>query len=269
MEILDTHFQEPILNGFSRLQFVARPDHTKTKLLMEMGRVIAQKKRQNASTQFFTDGNPIMDDILTFLNRSGYHLAWDKVALLGCSAGGDVALRGLFKQINVPHIPIIIAMHHNPGFSFTTKFEMNNKMMTSVTHAKGGQPIRGSYIYFLPGDQNINYGVRAASFSMRQILEKQRFRPNIDKVIINAANRFSSKLFTVIMSGLLDDGSKGIKVAHLKRSDVWVQDPKSALFKNMPENAINALPSVNVGSIADIANKINKFAINHLTVKPI
>ncbi len=260
--------QDPILQGFSRLKIELRSGDTKTKLLMDMGRIISKGKLQGLRDAFSISGNPIMDNIHTYLNRSGYRLAWEKIVLLGCSAGGNVALRTLFKNTSVPHIPILIAIHHNPGFQFTTKFEMENSIMTSVTSAKDGQPIRGSHIYFLPGDQNICYSSGTASFSMRKIMEKQRFRPVIDKVITDAASRFRQNLFVAIMSGMLNDGSEGVKAVHLKSGEVWVQKPETALFKDMPENAIKSLPIIKKGALNVIATKINQLSLNHLSIKP-
>ncbi|MGZ4814240.1 MAG: chemotaxis protein CheB [Terriglobales bacterium] len=57
----------------------------------------------------------------------------------------------------------------------------------------------------------------------------------------------------VILTGLLDDGTSGLMVIRARGGAAVVQDPRTALFAAMPNNALERVPDAYVERLDDIA----------------
>ncbi len=264
-----TQFQDPLISGFARIT-IQNSSSLDRNLILDIADTI-QKARVHPkpSSVFSRSGDPVLERVFDFLDRKRFHISWSKLVLLGCSAGGNVALRSLFKHLIVPHIPIIIVMHHNPGFKFLTKLDLANSTFQRIIPVKDGEPIRGSRLYFLPGEMETGFSRQTKSFVVKPVNYKQRFRPDIDKAFAAAGARFRENVIGVILSGMLNDGAEGTKTIFLNRGEVWVQQPSTALFKEMPNAAIKTVPTVKIKTLQQIAEKINQISLNDLTIKPI
>ena len=237
---------------------------------MQIAEIIHNARMRTRSVNYFgTKADPILDEIFKFFRRERLHLSWKKVVLLGCSAGGNVALRTLFKQVQVPHVPILIAMHHKPGFDFMIKFEMGNGVFQRIVPARDGEAIRGSLIYFIPGEYETGFSPGTRSFKMTIPSQPPRFRPEIDRIFVAAGACFRQNLMGVILSGMLYDGAEGAKAVYLNRGEVWVQDPLTALFKDMPATALKVVPQAQVTGLTDIAERINQLSQETLSIEPV
>lgn len=222
--------------------------------------VLEARSHPKPSVMISGSPDPILHSVEEFLKQKRVHLAWTKIAFLGCSAGGDVALRSLMKNIVVPHIPLVIVMHHNPGFKFMTKFLMKNGISQRVQIAKDGESIRAGKLYFLEGDKIHNFKLATKSFSVQPQRTKTKFHPEIDEVFANAGIVFKRNALSVILSGMLSDGAEGIKAMALNGAYSMIQEPGSALFKDMPNAARKASPLSKTLSLDAIASRINQAA---------
>lgn len=263
-------FQDPLLNGFARIRILQHSGNSDRGFIMKIAEAILKARTHPKPANIFSkSGDPVLESVLELMTRERYHFTWKKLVVLGCSAGGNVALRSLFKHLIVPHLPIIIAMHHNPGFMFMTHFEMANSTLQRVITAKDGEQITGSRIFFIPGEAETGFSPRTTSFKIQPINYKTRFRPDINDIFKAVGIRFRENSIGVILSGMLDDGAEGIKAMALNRGEVCVQEPSTALFKEMPNAAIKSFAGVRVRSLQKIADRINQLTKDHLVIEPI
>ncbi len=75
-------------------------------------------------------------------------------------------------------------------------------------------------------------------------------RPAIDLMFRSAAQAFGYRVIGVVLSGVLDDGTYGL------RGIALVQDPAEAMFESMPENAIAYVVIDQVLPLAALAKQI-------------
>ena len=156
-------------------------------------------------------------------------------------------------------------MHHNPGFQFLARLELGNGVSQKPLPVESDTSIRSSEVYFLPGDRWIGYHATDTAFRLDPLQSKPRFRPSIDQVFATAAQRFGKMLSGIILTGMLDDGAKGLQDVFLNHGSVMVEDPSYAAFADMPRAAVTAVPTARKLSLEDIANQINESSRQFLT----
>lgn len=260
---------DPLLSGFLQISAQKSSIDRGRPITIKIGDTIKrQRRRSTQKINFSKSGDPVLESVFKLLDQERYQLSWKKVILLGCSAGGDVALRSIFKQVRVPHLPILIVMHHNPGFDFLTRFDMKNNTYQRPIIVKEGTPIRGSRIYFTPGEQEVHLSGVNATFKTAPRVGKIKFRPDIDAVFASMGKYFKENCMGAILTGMLDDGAKGAKALSLNRGEVWVQNPATAMFKDMPIEAQKTVPLAKIGSLDQIADRINTLSSIYLELKP-
>src|SRR5262245_9955553 len=64
----------------------------------------------------------------------------------------------------------------------------------------------------------------------------------INRSLMSAAKRYDERLIGVILTGLLSDGSAGLRAVHEAGGLTIVQNPMTAQFRDMPANAMKDLP---------------------------
>lgn len=72
----------------------------------------------------------------------------------------------------------------------------------------------------------------------------------------SAAHAYGERVIGVVLSGTLDDGSMGLRIIRRYGGSTIVQDPREALFPQMPQNAIDAASPQHVAPVAEIARLI-------------
>lgn len=261
-------FQNPLLAEFQKVM-TRDGGQSWAGFLAQLAKELEMIQHRQTKIKFAHQEDPVLAAIQRVLRQEQVQLCWDKVVYLGCSAGGNVALRTLFGYLTFPHIPIVIAMHHNPGFRFLSRLNLVNGVAQQPIIIENDMPIRSNEVYFVPGDKILGYHAHDRSFHLSPLDSKQRFRPLIDQVFSVAGRRFHNKTVGVIMSGMLNDGAAGLKDMFLNRGAVMIQAAETALFKDMPKAAKEAVPTAKNLSLSDIAEQINTWSRQHLVPRSI
>lgn len=224
------------------------------------------RQRTTAGQQIHRE-DPVKVAINRILNAERIIFEWDKLVILGCSAGGDVALRQLFEHISYPHLPIIIAMHHGPKFKFMAGFKLANGLFQLPTVVQTDMAIKSGEVYFVPGDHTLGYHLTNNAFSLSPVNGNTRFRPVIDQVFATTGIRFGNQVGGAILSGMLYDGAKGLKDIFLNHGEVVIQAPATAMFAHMPQSAMSMVPTARVLSPQLMAAWINNLTRDHIRAR--
>jgi hypothetical protein len=74
----------------------------------------------------------------------------------------------------------------------------------------------------------------------------------INRLFTSAAQSYGKQVIGVILTGLLKDGTEGLRAVHNAGGVTMVQDPLEAEYPDMPTNAMEKLPVTFCLNLADI-----------------
>lgn len=90
--------------------------------------------------------------------------------------------------------------------------------------------------------------------------KENRTRPAINPLFRSAAAAYGPRVTGIILTGLLDDGVAGLAEIKRRGGVAIIQDPATAQFPSMPQNAIKYVMADYVVPLRDIAGLIAKLA---------
>lgn len=161
--------------------------------------------------------------------------------VIGASAGGIDALRQIFKDLPAGFPgALLVVIHTGPHSSAERLTELLTRAgELSVKIAQDGEPIRQGVAYFAPIDAHLV--VEGDRLRLGTGAPEHHSRPAIDVLFRTAAAAFGRRVIGVILSGLLREGSLGLRAVHDAGGITVVQDPESAEYPEMPRNALKDL----------------------------
>jgi two-component system chemotaxis response regulator CheB len=118
------------------------------------------------------------------------------------------------------------------------------------TLAKDGDAAERDHIYVARPNQHML--LKNNKFLLGAGPEENRWRPSIDVLFRSAAVAYSSHAIGVILSGLLDDGTSGMRAIKRSGGKCIVQDPDEAEYPDMPVSVINHMEADHVATLVEI-----------------
>jgi two-component system chemotaxis response regulator CheB len=182
---------------------------------------------------------------------------------VGTSAGGVEALTYLAAALPADFpVPVLVVLHV-PAFSASNLPAILDRAgPLTAGHARDREPLAAGRIYVAPPDFHLLAEleeVRVVRGPVRGPHEHFH-RPAIDSLFRSVAHAFGPGAIALVLTGALDDGAAGALAVATGGGAVVVQDPKDALYPDMPSHAIAAVPSAHVAPLADIPALIDRLA---------
>jgi two-component system chemotaxis response regulator CheB len=177
------------------------------------------------------------------------------LVVIGASAGGIEALQQLLSRL--PHdldAAVLIVIHTSNHSGSLLPRVLSRAGKLPVTHPADGTPIERGHVYIAP--PNFHMLVEGDLLRVIQGPRENLHRPAIDPLFRSAAVSYGRRAIGVILTGALDDGTAGLMVIHAHGGEAIVQDPDTALFSSMPESALQQVPSAQVLSLPEIADRL-------------
>jgi two-component system chemotaxis response regulator CheB len=158
------------------------------------------------------------------------------IIVLGASMGGVDALQRIAADLR-PEIPaaLFVVQHVGRNSSQMPDILSRAGRMPAV-HAKEGQAFAAGSIYVAPPDHHLTLGAGRVHLSRGP--RENWARPAIDPLFRSAAKAYGPRVVGVILSGLLNDGSAGLRAVRAAGGLAVVQDPADAMATDMPWNAL-------------------------------
>ena len=163
------------------------------------------------------------------------------VVAIASSTGGPPALQAIFSAITKP-VPIafVVAQHMPPDFTRAFAERLNRFSALEIREAADGDTVLPGRVLIAPGGYNLEL-VRKGSSAIARICPPQqvhRYVPSADVLFNYAAPIFGSRLLGVVLTGMGNDGSKGVVTIKEQGGRVFAEAEESCVVFGMPKEAI-------------------------------
>ncbi len=160
-----------------------------------------------------------------------------RIVVVGTSAGGLEALTELVPQLPKTFpAPIFIVQHLAPDANASVLAGCLDKAGSlPCTVAVNGEAFVAGHIYVAPADNHLL--LESTTMMVSKGARENRYRPAIDPLFRSAAVTHGPRVISVILTGLLDDGTEGTAAVKRCGGTTVVQDPTDARYADMPRSA--------------------------------
>ncbi len=184
------------------------------------------------------------------------------IIAVGASTGGTEALTTFLKQMPID-CPGIVIVQHMPE-KFTTSFanRLNEICQITVKEASNNDTVLRGQALIAPGNFHTLLKRSGAKYyvEVREGPLVNRHRPSVDVLFRSAARYVGANAIGVIMTGMGDDGAKGLLEMKEAGARTVAQDEKSCVVFGMPKEAIKLGAADRVVPLEQIAGEVLKLA---------
>lgn len=166
----------------------------------------------------------------------------DKVIIVGASTGGTEAIQSLLTSLpgNTPGIVIVQHMPENFTASFAKR--LNDICTISVKEAVNNDTVLRGQALIAPGNKHMLLKRSGARYFV-EVTDGplvNRHRPAVDVLYRSAARYAGKNALGIILTGMGDDGAKGLREMYNTGAYTIAQDEASCVVFGMPKEAIAA-----------------------------
>jgi two-component system, chemotaxis family, protein-glutamate methylesterase/glutaminase len=179
----------------------------------------------------------------------------DRIVAVGASTGGTEAIREFLMGLPADSPAIVIAQHIPAAFSAPFTRRMDSLCALSVCEPHDGQYIMPGHVYIAPGGKHLLVARDGARYLCRlnEGPPVNRHCPSVDVLFRSMAQNVGPNAVGVILTGMGDDGARGLKEMHDAGAPTIAQDEASSVVWGMPGAAVK------LGAVGEIL-PLNKVA---------
>lgn len=174
----------------------------------------------------------------------------EKVVAVGASTGGTEALRTLLEALPLDSPGIVIVQHMPEHFTAAFARRLDSLCRVTVKEAENDDSVIPGRALIAPGNRHLLLKRSGARYyvEIRNGPLVCRHRPSVDVLFRSAARYAGRNAVGVIMTGMGDDGAKGMLEMKQAGAVTIAQDEKSCIVFGMPKEAIK------LGAVDSIAH---------------
>jgi two-component system, chemotaxis family, protein-glutamate methylesterase/glutaminase len=188
----------------------------------------------------------------------------DRSIAIGSSTGGTEALREGLMGLPADCPAIVIAQHIPEAFSLPFTRRMDSLAAMSVCEPEDGQQIKPGHVYIAPGGKHLIVERDGARYLCRISAGPpvNRHRPSVDVLFRSVAQKVGPNAVGVILTGMGDDGARGLKEMRDAGAPTIAQDEATSVVWGMPGAAVKIGGVGEVLPLGKVAEAIMRLADN-------
>lgn len=165
-----------------------------------------------------------------------------KVLAIGASTGGTEALYEILTALPADSPGVVIVQHMPAGFTRSFAQRLDNACQIRVKEARDGDSVLPGHALLAPGDLHMRVYRSGAQYKVRVQSGPavNRFRPSVDVLFHSCANHLGANAVGVILTGMGNDGAKGLAAMREVGAHTIAQDEATCVVFGMPKEAIAA-----------------------------
>jgi two-component system chemotaxis response regulator CheB len=195
-------------------------------------------------------------------SSTGLHaLAVNKPVVIGSSTGGTQALELVLSQLPADAPGIAITQHMPEKFTALYAARLDTVCAMNVREAKDGDRLERGVALIAPGGRHMQLRKSAGQYyvTVADGPPVNRHKPSVDVLFRSTADCAGRNALGIIMTGMGDDGARGMKVMHEGGARTIAQNEETCVVFGMPKEAIKLGAVDDVMPLESIARAILQF----------
>jgi two-component system chemotaxis response regulator CheB len=164
----------------------------------------------------------------------------EKVVAIGASTGGTEALLAVLRALPADTPGIVIVQHMPEKFTSQFAARLDTLCAITVKEAVSGDTVLRGQALIAPGNHHLLLKRSGARYYV-EVSDGplvNRHRPSVDVLFRSTARYAGANAVGVIMTGMGDDGARGMLEMHRAGAHTMAQDEASCVVFGMPAEAI-------------------------------
>ena len=165
----------------------------------------------------------------------------DRIIAIGTSTGGTQALEAVLTRLPRTMPGIVIVQHMPERFTAMFADRLNSICELEVREGKHGDRVRPGLALIAPGGKHMLLNRSGAQYVVEVVDGPlvNRHRPSVDVLFRSCAKYAGRNALGVIMTGMGDDGARGMLEMHNAGAQTIAEDESTCVVFGMPKEAIN------------------------------
>jgi two-component system chemotaxis response regulator CheB len=183
---------------------------------------------------------------------------------IGASTGGPVALQEVLSRIpvNFPY-GIIVGIHMPKAFTGPYADRLNAKCSMTIREAVDGDVLKPGLALIAPGGMHTTLVRHGGQIMVKTVPTSAHpqyvYIPSVDLMLSSMADATNGSMLGVILTGMGNDGFKGMQQLKQKGGVTIVQDEATSTIYGMPKACVDGGVADEVLPLGQIGFEISKF----------
>jgi len=222
--------------------------------IVKAAAVSKQKRHLLTASSIEVEPKLTADAVIAKVTSKAMIQTTEKVIVVGASTGGTEALKAFLEQFPIDCPGIVIVQHMPENFTKAFAKRLDGICKISVKEAQDGDSVLRGQALIAPGNKHMLLKRSGARYfvEIKDGPLVSRHRPSVDVLFRSAARYAGQNAIGVIMTGMGDDGARGM--FEMKETGAYniAQDENSCVVFGMPNEAIKlggvdkVLPLMNI-----------------------
>jgi two-component system chemotaxis response regulator CheB len=185
----------------------------------------------------------------------------NKPVVIGSSTGGTQALELVLTSLPADAPGIAITQHMPEKFTAMYAQRLNGLCAMQVREAKDGDRLERGLALIAPGGLHMQLRKASGQYYVH-VLDGppvNRHKPSVDVLFKSAAEVAGRDALGIIMTGMGDDGARGMKTLHDGGARTIAQNEETCVVFGMPKEAIKLQAVDDILPLEHIARAILQF----------
>jgi two-component system chemotaxis response regulator CheB len=234
-------------------------DDSRRDMILALKTAARARPRARTSLPDLLPGKVAM--VRTPVLSSVHAFAMNKPVVIGSSTGGTQALELVLTSLPADAPGIAITQHMPEKFTAMYAQRLNGLCAMQVREAKDGDRLERGLALIAPGGLHMQLRKVSGQYYVHVVdgPPVNRHKPSVDVLFKSACEVAGRDALGIIMTGMGDDGARGMKLMHDAGARTIAQNEETCVVFGMPKEAIKLQAVDDILPLEQIARAILQF----------
>jgi two-component system chemotaxis response regulator CheB len=183
------------------------------------------------------------------------------IVVIGSSTGGPAALMQIFGAFpEALRCPFLVAQHMPEGFTAGFAERLDRLTPFRAREAQAEEEPQPGTVLVAPGGRHLELESQRGRIVTRLVPSRpgDKYVPSVDRLFESAAKHFGADVLAVVLTGMGDDGRKGVRAVKAAGGSVIAESESTAVIFGMPQQAIRTGAVDAVLPLGEVATAIQR-----------